>query len=135
MPLAEAPSPLDGLASAAATLLGIEIFVIILLVAAIVVLLAWGMHWVHDHAVPPIRQYLPQVINALNVTDRSAGRVIDMVALVYSRQRGFDAAIRRFAQALGAALQEIFAAQAQSQSDSPPASPDSTTTGAPPPAE
>ncbi len=90
MLLAEAPSPIDGLASAASVLLIIEAFVIILLMAVLMLLLAFAFKWLHDHVIPVVQEYAPTVKGALGATDRASGRVIDFVAALYARRRGFE---------------------------------------------
>ena len=107
-PLAETASPLDGLASAASVLLIIEASIIILLVAALMLLLAFALRWLHAHVIPPLQAALPVIKGALNTTDRASGRVIDLVASVYSRRKGFEEGLHSFITALGPILTALF---------------------------
>jgi len=95
MLLAEAPSPIDGLASAASVVLIIEVFIIILLMAVIMLLLAFAFKWLHGHVIPVVQEYAPTVKGALGATDRASGRVIDLVASLYARRRGFEEGAHR----------------------------------------
>jgi hypothetical protein len=106
--LAEAPTPIDGLASAAGTLLIIELFFIIVLLAALMVGLALGLKWVHDHLIPLLRQYLPYATGALGTTDRLAGQFVDMMATIYGRRKGIEEAVRSFVDSLGPIVRGIF---------------------------
>ncbi|MBA3823237.1 MAG: hypothetical protein H0X24_04920 [Ktedonobacterales bacterium] len=106
--LAEAPSPIDGLASAAGTLLTIELFFIIVLLAALMVLLALGFKWLHDHVIPLLQQYLPYAKDALGTTDRLSGQFVDMLAAIYGRRKGVEEAVRSFVDALGPLASGIF---------------------------
>lgn len=108
MPLAEIASPLDGLASAASVLLIIEATLIILLLAALMLLLAFGLRWLHAHVIPPLRDALPVIKGALNTTDRTSGRIIDIVASVYSRRRGVEEGVRSLVGALRPVLVDLF---------------------------
>ncbi|HKD74223.1 MAG TPA: hypothetical protein VKB76_01960 [Ktedonobacterales bacterium] len=90
---AEAPSPIDGLASAATIILIIEVLLIVLLLATLAVLLAVLTRWIYQHAVPPVHQVVPRVKGALDATDRATGRVVDIVAALYSRRRGIEVAV------------------------------------------
>lgn len=100
MLLAETTSPLDGLASAASVLLVFELFFIVVLVAAILVLLALGMAWLHHHVIPLLQEYVPTVKGALNATDRASGQVIDIVANLYAKRKGFEEGVFGFVRSL-----------------------------------
>ncbi len=106
--LAEAPSPIDGLASAAGTLLTIELFFIIVLLATLMVLLAVGFKWLHDHVIPLLAQYLPYAKGALGTTDRLSGQFVDMLAAIYGRRKGVEEAVRSFVDSLGPLVSGIF---------------------------
>ena len=108
MPLAETPTPIDGLAGAAGTLLIIEAFFIIVLLAALMVLLALGFKWLHDHVIPLLQQYLPYAKGALGTTDRLSGQFVDMLAAIYSRRKGVEEAVRAFVDSLGPLVTGIF---------------------------
>jgi len=92
----EQPSPLDGIASAAAIILILEVGIVILLVAVLMVLLAFGINWLYKHTIPPVRTTIPRVKDALNVVDRSTGRVIDLVAEVYGHRQAVESGISTF---------------------------------------
>ena len=94
--IAEVPTPIDGLASAASVILIIEVGLIVILLAALAVLIALLMRWMYNHTIPPIQQAVPKVKGAVDATDRMTGRVIDIVATLYSRRRGFEVAIQTF---------------------------------------
>lgn len=96
MIIAEAPTPIDGLASAASVILIIEVGLIIVLVAALAVAVALLMRWMYNHTIPPVQHAIPRVKSAIDATDRATGRVIDLVTAVYSRRRGFEVAIQTF---------------------------------------
>jgi hypothetical protein len=117
--LAEAPTPIDGLASAAGTLLIIELFFIIVLLAALMVLLALGFKWVHDHLIPLSQQYLPYARGALGTTDRLTGQFVDMLAAIYGRRKGVEEAVRSFVDSLGPIVRGIFTAEEPSPTPAP----------------
>jgi hypothetical protein len=96
MLLAETASPLDGLASAMSVVLIVEACIIVMLVAAITLLLAFGLKWLHSHVVPLLQEYVPTVSKALGATDRASGQVVDLVANLYARRRGFEEGVRGF---------------------------------------
>jgi hypothetical protein len=125
MVLAEASSPLDGLASAASVLLIIEVSLIVILFAALALLLAFSFKWLHDHAIPPVRAALPSVKGALSTTDRVTGQIIDVVADLYGRRKGFEETVRAFASAF---FPELFdhAGDKQDAEASPSAQPSSS---------
>lgn len=99
MMIAETSSPIDGLASAASVLLLIEVFLIVLLLAAIALGLAFGLRWLHTHVTPLLRTNVPRVNRALGATDRTLGQIIDLLADLYGRRRGAERAARVFLEA------------------------------------
>ena len=120
--LAETTSPLDGLASAASVLLIFEACLIIILVAAIMLLFAFGLRWLHAHVLPPLHDALPTIRTALNTTDRTSGRVIDLVAGFYGRRKGVEAGIKSFVAALKPILLTLFTDEQRAQTQTPPSS-------------
>ncbi len=104
MIIAESATPLDGIASAAAVLLILEASLIIILLAVIAVLFAFGLRWVHSHVVPLLETYVPKAKGALGATDRSLGVVVERLADLYGRRRGAERFVRVFLEALFPAL-------------------------------
>jgi hypothetical protein len=95
-PLAEASTPLDGLASAASVILLLEAGIMILLLAILMVLLAILVRWLSDHVIQPVEAVVPRVKQAVDATDRTTGRIIDIVTDFYGRRQAMEAAARAF---------------------------------------
>lgn len=114
---AEAPSPLDGLASAASVILIMEVLLILLLLAAIAILLALAMRWVHDHVVPLVKTYGSRTVGALGNADRGMGVLIERLADIYGRRQGAERFVRIF---LAALFPAFFADPKASQDGTPP---------------
>jgi hypothetical protein len=108
MLLAETASPLDGFASAMSVILIFEACIIVLLVAAITLLLAFGLKWLHGHVVPLLQEYVPTVSRALGATDRASGQVVDIVANLYAKRRGFEEGVRGFFASLWPIFSALF---------------------------
>ncbi len=100
MTLAETATPLDGLASAASVLLIIEASLIILLLAALALLLALSLKWLHDHLMPPVHDAMPAIRGAFDTTDRVTGQIVDVLAEIYGRRRGFEKSLKTFISAV-----------------------------------
>lgn len=100
MTIAEAPTSLDGLASAAAIVLLFELSIFILLLAVLTVLLAFIMRWLYNHVIPPLKAAAPRVQGALNATDRATGRVVDVIANLYARRRSLEETITGFVEGI-----------------------------------
>lgn len=105
---AEAPTPIDGLASAASVILIIELSLIILLLAVLMLLLAFSLKWVHDHVIPPLQQIAPAMRGAMGATDRATGRVVDFVSTLYARRKGVEGGVRSFVDTLLPMVEYIF---------------------------
>lgn len=121
MIIAEAPSPIDGLASAASVLLVIEASLIVILLAAIALLLAFGLRWVQQHVTPLLRTTVPRVNSALGATDRTLGQLIDLLADLYGRRRGAERVIRAFLEAVFPSVFTATAADGQHATPDAPA--------------
>jgi hypothetical protein len=94
--LAETSSPLEGLASAASVILFLEAGIIILLLAILMVLLAILVRWLSEHIIQPVEAFVPRVKQAVDATDRSTGRIIDIVSDLYGRRQAIEVAARAF---------------------------------------
>lgn len=108
MLLAETASPLDGFASAMSVILIIEACIIVLLVAVITLLLAFGLKWLHSHVIPLLQEHVPTVTKALSATDRASGQVVDIVANLYAKRRGFEEGVRGFFASLWPIFSALF---------------------------
>lgn len=106
--VAEAPTPIDGLASAASVMLIIELSLIILLLAVLMVLLAYSLKWVHDHVIPPLQQVAPAMRGAMSATDRATGRMVDLFTTIYARRKGVEGGVRSFIDTLLPMVEYIF---------------------------
>lgn len=70
-------------ADALATILLIELCVVLLIIAALMAVLAFGARWVQMHVVPLLNTTVPVAKSALQVTNQSTDKVVQGVAEVY----------------------------------------------------
>jgi hypothetical protein len=105
----------------------IEACLIIILVAALMVLLAWALRWLHDHVIPPLHEALPVIRNAFNATDRASGQVVDVIAALYGRRKGLEVGVKSFVAALKPILFSLFTPDENSQPQTSPTPPPATT--------
>ena len=71
MVIAEAPW-LHTLGDIAGVVLIIELSLALIITCAFVAALAFGAHWLHVHAIPPLREYLPRAEQAMTMTERGS---------------------------------------------------------------
>jgi|GEM_PF-3409625 len=100
MVIAEAPTRLDGLASAAAIILIFEISIFVILFAVLTALLAFVTRWLYNHVIPPLHTVAPRIVGGISATDRVTGRVVDVVANLYARGRGVEEAVTSFVEGI-----------------------------------
>jgi hypothetical protein len=93
---AGAPPPgwLDTLGKIAGVILGIELLVVLLIVCALMVGLAFALHWVQVHVLPVIQQNAPKVQRAMDLTEKSTDRVVHRVAEFYGRRQAVETGMR-----------------------------------------
>jgi hypothetical protein len=87
-------SGLNAWADALATILLIELCVLLLLIAALMLVLALGARWLQMHVVPLLNTTVPVAKQALEVANQSTDRVVHGVAEVYGVRRAVETATR-----------------------------------------
>jgi hypothetical protein len=94
MALAVDFSGLNAWADAMATILLIELCVLLLIIAALLAVLAYGARWLQQHVLPLLNTTVPVARQALDVTNQSTDRVVRGVAEVYGIRSALDTAAR-----------------------------------------
>lgn len=118
-------------AQALAVILLLELCVLLVLMAALTFLLAFGARWLQMHVIPLLNASVPRAQQALELTNQGTDRVVRGVAVVHGWRRGLEAGLRVFFQN----ADEMRSPQVQSQPAAQPAAPsDFTVTHATPPA-
>jgi hypothetical protein len=93
MVIAEAPW-LHTLGQIAGVILVIELSLALIVTAALMVGLAIGMRWLHIHAIPPLREYLPRAQQAMSLTEQGSDRLVKGVAEFYGRRQAVETGLR-----------------------------------------
>jgi hypothetical protein len=93
MVIAEAPW-LHTLGDIAGVILVIELSLALVITCAFMVGLAIGARWLHLHAIPPLREYLPRAQEAMTVTERSSDSVVQSIAEFYGRRQAVQTGLR-----------------------------------------
>lgn len=79
---------------ALATILLLELCVLLLIIAALILVLALGARWLQMHVVPVLNTTVPVAKQALEVTNQSTDRVVHGVAEVYGIRSAVETAAR-----------------------------------------
>jgi len=100
VPIADIPEPswLQAVGQAAGVVLIIELMLLILITAALVGAIAFGLYYVHNKVVPLLIRFAPAIEQRLQATDRGsakfAERVIDIHARTVAVKEGLRALVR-----------------------------------------
>jgi len=90
------PTWLQTLGQMAGTLLLIELVLVLLVVCALMIALAYAAWWLRSHVIPVVDQYGGESQRLLAVAERSSDRVARGVAEFHGRREGIQTAIRSF---------------------------------------
>jgi hypothetical protein len=93
MVIAEAPW-LHTLGQIAGVILVIELSLALIVTAALMVGLAIGARWLHMHAIPPLREYLPRAQQAMSATEQGSDTLVKGVAEFYGRRQAMQTGLR-----------------------------------------
>jgi hypothetical protein len=93
MVIAEAPW-LHTLGQIAGVILVIELSLALVVTAALMLGLAFGARWLHTHAIPPLREYLPRAQEAMSVTEQGSDTLVKGVAEFYGRRQAVETGLR-----------------------------------------
>lgn len=85
-------------AQALAVILLLELCVLLLLVAALTFLLAFGARWLQMHVIPVLNATVPRAKQALELTNQGTERVVRGVAEVHGWRSAIETALRVFTQ-------------------------------------
>jgi hypothetical protein len=87
-------SGLSAWADVMATILLLELCVLLAIIAVLIGVLAYGARWIQMHVVPLLNNTVPVANQALQVTNQSTDRVVRGVAEVYGLQSAVETAGR-----------------------------------------
>lgn len=90
-------------AQALAVILLLELCVLLVIVAALTFMLAFGARWLQMHVIPLLNATVPRAKQALELTTQGTDRVVRGVAVVHGWRSGLEAAIRVLFQERGEA--------------------------------
>ncbi|MGO8948604.1 MAG: hypothetical protein ACLQUY_13275 [Ktedonobacterales bacterium] len=93
MVLAEAPW-LHTLGEIAGVILVLELSLALIITCAFMVALAIGARWLHEHAIPPLREYLPRAEQAMTITEHGSDSLVHGIAEFYGRRQAVGTGLR-----------------------------------------
>ncbi len=93
MVIAEAPW-LHTLGQIAGVILVLELTFALIITCAFMVALAFGARWLHMHAIPPLREYLPRAEQAMTVTQHGSDSLVHGIAEFYGRRQAVETGLR-----------------------------------------
>jgi hypothetical protein len=88
------PPWLHTLGQISGVILVIELSLALIITCAFMIGLAIGARWLHVHAIPPLREYLPRAQQAMTVTERSSDTVVNGIAEFYGRRQAVQTGLR-----------------------------------------
>ena len=88
------PPWLHTLGQISGVILVIELSLALIITCAFMIGLAIGARWLHVHAIPPLREYLPRAQEAMTVTERGSDTVANGIAEFYSRRQAVQTGLR-----------------------------------------
>jgi hypothetical protein len=88
------PPWLHTLGQISGVILVIELSLALIITCAFMIGLAIGARWLHVHAIPPLREYLPRAQEAMSVTERGSDTVVNGVAEFYGRRQAVQTGLR-----------------------------------------
>lgn len=111
------PAWLHTLGQIAGVLLLLELGLALLIVAALMIGLAYGAHWVHVHVMPPLREYAPKAEQAMSVAQRSTDRAVHGIAEFFGWRQRIETTVRVLLFGRGAARRVYEETAIQASSD------------------
>lgn len=96
MVIADAQSPdwLHTLSQIAETILLAELFIVLLIVAALMVGFAYAAVWVHRNVMPVLRENSPRAHQAISLAQTSSDKVVRGIAEFYGRRQAVETSVR-----------------------------------------
>jgi hypothetical protein len=88
------PPWLHTLGQISGVILVIELSLALIITCALMIGLAIGARWLHVHAIPPLREYLPRAQEAMSVTERGSDTVVNGIAEFYGRRQAVQTGLR-----------------------------------------
>jgi hypothetical protein len=88
------PPWLHTLGQISGVILVIELSLALIITCAFMIGLVIGARWLHMHAMPPLREYLPRAQEAMSVTERGSDTVVNGIAEFYGRRQSVQTALR-----------------------------------------
>jgi hypothetical protein len=88
------PPWLHTLGQISGVILVIELSLALVIACAFMIGLAIGARWLHVHALPPLREYLPRAQEAMSVTEHSSDTVVNGIAEFYGRRQAVQTGLR-----------------------------------------
>jgi hypothetical protein len=88
------PPWLHTLGQISGVILVIELSLALIITCAFMIGLAIGVRWLHVHAIPPLREYLPRAQDAMSVTERGSDAVVNGIAEFYGRRQAVQTGLR-----------------------------------------
>jgi hypothetical protein len=103
MSIADFPEPawLQAAGQAAGVILIIELMVLLLLTTALIVALAFLMHYIHNKIVPLLTRYAPAIEQRLQATDRGSTRFAERVIDIHARAVAVREGVKYFVRPYG----------------------------------
>ncbi len=111
------PAWLHTLGLIGGTLLLIELVLALRIVAALMVGLAIGAHWVHVHVVPVLKEYTPRAEQAMSIAQRGTERAVQGIAVFFGWRQRIETTARVLLFGRGAARRVYEEAAIQASSD------------------
>jgi hypothetical protein len=88
------PPWLHTLGQISGVILVVELSLALIITCAFMIGLAIGARWLHVHAIPPLREYLPRAQEAMSVTEHGSDSVVNGIAEFYGRRQAVQTGLR-----------------------------------------
>lgn len=111
------PAWLHTLGLIAGTLLLVELVLALLIVAALMVGMAVGAHWVHVNVIPPLKEYAPKAEQAMTIAQRGTEKAVQGIAVFFGWRQRIETTVRVLLFGRGAARRVYEEAAIQASSD------------------
>lgn len=111
------PGWLHTLGLIAGTLLLLELVLALVIVAALMVGLAVGAHWVHVNVIPPLKEYAPRAEQAMTIAQRGTEKAVQGIAVFFGWRQRIETTVRVLLFGRGAARRVYEEAAIQASSD------------------
>ena len=98
MSIADVPEPgvLQAAGQAAGVVLIIELMILLLITTALIVALAFLMHYIHNKIVPLLTRFAPAIEQRLQATDRGSTRFAERVIDIHARAVAVREGVKTF---------------------------------------